>query len=163
MTDIPIEEKIDLKKLYWASGFLEGEGCFTTTGPQRTTPIVTATQVQREPLERLLAIFGGKIYLYHYGKRRYYKWDATGIRAIGIMFCLFQLMSPNRKKRIKDAVILWKSIKPLGKYRTHCPNGHPYNEENTYLHRNKYRQCVICRRDHSRNSEEFKRFKKYSI
>jgi hypothetical protein len=29
--------------------------------------------------------------------------------------------------------------------RTHCPQGHPYDEENTYITPNGWRQCRICR------------------
>lgn len=40
----------------WAAGFLEGEGYFA---PQD----VRAAQVDKEPLERLVALLGGRIYL----------------------------------------------------------------------------------------------------
>lgn len=48
---------ISLVQLGWAAGFLEGEGSFTNGG----SPCVSAGQVQREPLERLSALFGGRI------------------------------------------------------------------------------------------------------
>lgn len=41
-------------QLAWAAGFIEGEGSFSNT--------VTAAQVQKEPIERLHALFGGRIY-----------------------------------------------------------------------------------------------------
>ena len=29
--------------------------------------------------------------------------------------------------------------------RTHCPNGHPYTEENTYINRRGHRKCRECK------------------
>jgi hypothetical protein len=31
--------------------------------------------------------------------------------------------------------------------KTHCPVGHPYDSENTYVARNGHRECRICRAD----------------
>jgi len=28
--------------------------------------------------------------------------------------------------------------------KTHCPKGHEYNQENTYVHENNWRMCKIC-------------------
>ncbi len=42
-----------------------------------------------------------------------------------------------------------------GKYekvRTHCPQGHPYNQENTQLHRGWHRLCKACHLVHARKS-----------
>lgn len=48
--------------LAWAAGFLEGEGCFKINflrGGRNVGPAVTATQVDKAPLERLQKLFGG--------------------------------------------------------------------------------------------------------
>lgn len=31
--------------------------------------------------------------------------------------------------------------------KTHCPQGHPYDEENTYVRKNGHRMCKTCQRD----------------
>ncbi len=31
--------------------------------------------------------------------------------------------------------------------KTHCPSGHPYNQENTYLDKNNQRYCMVCKRE----------------
>lgn len=36
--------------------------------------------------------------------------------------------------------------------KTHCVNGHPFNEENTYIHKHGGRQCRACRREWARKS-----------
>lgn len=89
--------KVDLA---WAAGFLEGEGYFGKA--------LRAAQVQREPLERLLAIFGGSIAYYppdgkpnHQG---HFRWSACGARARGIMMTLFLFMSPRRQEQITLAL-----------------------------------------------------------
>lgn len=43
----------------WTAGFLEGEGCFGST--KLGNPTVRGTQNEREPLERLQALYGGSI------------------------------------------------------------------------------------------------------
>lgn len=35
--------------------------------------------------------------------------------------------------------------------KTHCPSGHPYDEENTYVHpHGRHRICITCRDSHNR-------------
>jgi hypothetical protein len=34
--------------------------------------------------------------------------------------------------------------------RTHCPEGHPYDEENTYVRKDGSRQCKACAREYQR-------------
>jgi hypothetical protein len=40
------------------------------------------------------------------------------------------------------------SLARLEAARTHCPQGHPYSEENTYVNRG-HRFCRTCHRKHS--------------
>jgi len=56
---------IEMKGIYWAAGFIEGEGSF---GVSQRTGIVTASQVEHECLERLRRIFGGNIYTQRNGR-----------------------------------------------------------------------------------------------
>lgn len=91
-------------EIYWAAGFLEGEGCFQRTATQQ----VNAAQVQREPLERLQAYFGGTIYLYaaqREGQSQKHVWSVSGTRARGVMMTLYVLMSPKRQGQIKKALL----------------------------------------------------------
>jgi hypothetical protein len=60
---------------------------------------VSAVQKQREPLERLRAMFGGTI-----RSRPIHQWRASGKRALGVMLTLFVLMSPRRQGQIKEAL-----------------------------------------------------------
>jgi hypothetical protein len=38
--------------------------------------------------------------------------------------------------------------------KTHCPSGHEYNEENTYLSKRNQRHCKICMRERQRRRKE---------
>lgn len=90
--------------LSWAAGFLEGEGSFFRQ--TRGDIVVKATQVNREPLERLKAMFGGSI---TYDDRRrdkgtrrpQWQWRLDGQRALRLMETIHPLMSAVRQEQIE--------------------------------------------------------------
>jgi hypothetical protein len=119
---------------------------------------VTAVQVQREPLDRLLAAHGGSIYLRHRKppsrSKPIYVWTLSGPRAVNLMMTLEPLMSPVRQAQIRAALDEWRTRPGTGarnRVKTHCPKGHPYDEENTLIvmSRGKHpsRQCRACHRE----------------
>jgi len=95
--------------LYWAAGFLEGEGSFSWGN--RSVVQVSAKQVQAEPLERLSAMFGGKVYARTVRtsagaetRKPINAWSIHGVLARGVMMTLYKLMSPKRKAEIRRAL-----------------------------------------------------------
>src|SRR3972149_6475675 len=93
--------KADAKSLHWAAGFLEGEGYFLSTRPNSST--VSVTQKQREPLERLLRLFGGRVK--PGGKdKAYWVWQVYGSGARGVTMTLYSLMSPRRQEQMCAAL-----------------------------------------------------------
>lgn len=130
----------------WAAGFLEGEGSFNCRGK---TVIVTATQVQPEPMYRLQHLFGGKLYRYRHANPKhqpFLRWHLTHRDARGLMMTIYALMSPKRRQQIQAALAPWRTTKIMSHLRTHCPKGHEYTATNTY--RNPLtgqRQCKACR------------------
>lgn len=155
---------IDLKCLYWAAGFLEGEGTFVISysrGGKSLCPTTRAAQVQREPLERLETMFGSRIALRQpNGENRQpiHCWYTSASRAIAIMMTLYPLMSPRCKEQIGKAISLWRSKRSAGKYRSHCIRGHllPFNKNS----RNQ-RRCPQCIRFH--NKQTWERRKKRDV
>ena len=144
---------IDFRDLYWAAGFLDGEGCFTFEG----APRIIGTQKSTELLLRLQNIFGGKVYL----KKSCPVWAVTGILATSIMMTLFSLMSIKRKKEILKAISLWKERGTANKYKKFCKYGHPFDENNTYRWKGRTsRSCKICRRNSTSEYQQRKRNKK---
>lgn len=125
----------------WAAGFLEGEGSFQKS---RYSIRTDASQVQREPLERLQKLFGGPIYRrYQRGTDEIHTWAVHGQMAASIMMTLYVLMSPKRQRQILKCLGFWKTRRVYP--RTHCPQGHEYEAV-----RNKQRRCKICCNEASR-------------
>lgn len=132
------------KDLAWAAGFLEGEGCFSNYG----SPIVTAAQVQREPLDRLSFMFGGNI---TYRKingaagRSIWTWRTHAYRAAEIMMTLYVPMSPKRKGEIEYALTRWRASRLMKRSGTGlCARGHPLDGYNA-VKVNGYIRCRECR------------------
>ncbi len=67
----------------------------------------------------------------------------------------------NQAQNMKDRTDIENNVN-----KTHCPQGHPYNDINTYLHKGR-RHCKECRRENVRRSrkrvkESFNKFYKES-
>lgn len=93
-------------RLEWAAGFLEGEGSFSSEDTTGKTVRVRAVQVNKEPLLKIAALFGGHVKLTTAvaGKRKpIHYWQVCGARARGIMLTLYNLMSEKRKGEIRMA------------------------------------------------------------
>ena len=88
----------------WVAGFLEGEGSFIPRNKGGAQ--VTACQVQREPLERLAKILGGRVIGRHRTRARnlIHDWRISSDRARGVMSTIYSLMSPRRKRQIRRAL-----------------------------------------------------------
>src|SRR5262245_32700072 len=108
----------------WAAGFLEGEGTFQIA----RAILVSACQIQRQPLERLQELFGGAIRerLTPKGKLIHY-WQVYSQMAASIMMTIYPLMSPNRQKQIRIALENWRKRQIAQQQKTACPRGHPYD------------------------------------
>ena len=150
--------------IYWLAGFLEGEGSFCISinnthkgshGLNTRSYVVTASQNEREPLDKAQSVPGGTICFTKPCDKRprgFYRWSVSTRRAIGAMMMLYQLMSSKRKREILSAITDWKFAPRLGDYmrkKTHCPLGHPYDEENTVRLACNRRGCRLCRRQES--------------
>lgn len=94
------------QELYWAAGFLEGEGCFSVTTARKAERVV-AGQVDSEPLAKLKEIFGGNInYTEPKSEKQkpVFRWSVWGARARGVMLTLFPLMSERKQNQIIKAL-----------------------------------------------------------
>lgn len=134
------------RRIMWTAAFLEGEGCFYSGAKNHSR--VRASQVQRWPLERLVEYVGGYIdgpKRNHRG-RPIHEWHLSGPAGRGLMFTLYQFMSPLRRSQIRASIARWKEapkqIAELRRTATHCRNGHRY-QGNCYSTR-KGRRCRTC-------------------
>lgn len=166
MADISNSKPISTLHLSWAAGFLEGEGSFL--GGKGKTSVVCAAQVQREPLERLHALFGGRIVLKNGNpsmkRNPIWYWSVYANRSIQIMMTLFVLMSPRRQKQIEGVLRGWgdrKNIRPRESFL--CTRGHALVGENAYVFRGRV-SCRECRLAAGRRrNRKVKVFTPYSI
>ena len=127
----------------WIAGLLEGEGSFDY---HARTPRVSCGQKQREPLERLQKLLGGKIHLLKTGMST---WAVYGAKAAGLSMTILPLLSPRRGGQVLKMLATWKLAPHRGDHyraRTHCPAGHFYTPENTSLWKGK-RRCKTCHRE----------------
>ena len=106
---------VSTAELYWAAGFMEGEGSFGAYRSNTANCVLrtTVSQVQREPLERLQKMFGGNISVIKRIKERRNRQDIfqlywIGSKSAAIMMTLFDLMSPKRKDQIETALKAWR-------------------------------------------------------
>lgn len=90
-----------LSDIYWTAGFYEGEGCCIINN---NSPIVSISQKQKWPLEKLQALWKGKIYE---GKNKtggYYIWTISGTHALELIFTIYVLLSPEKKYQIVNSL-----------------------------------------------------------
>ena len=149
-----------INEIYWAAGFVEGEGSFSSAAPgkQGNSASVRVGQTQLQPLERLRALWGGSIYRMkpNIGLRRrpLWQWAISGRTAAGVAMLLYVLMSPARQVQIRVMLARWKQRALKPGLRTHCPRGHPYDFVFLVTGKRRYRGrgCRRCRAAQSRAS-----------
>ena len=141
---------ISQRDLGWAAGFIEGEGYFDKN---YGSPAIVVGQVQREPLERLVRLFGGSITTGNKlrgHQQATLKWRRGGPSGRGIMMTMYGLMSPRRRQQIKSVLDAWRARPVDRQYRSHCPRGHPYSGDNLEWQKKKnphrrIQGCRMCR------------------
>ncbi len=97
-------ESPSLKEIHWLAGYLEGEGSFIRR-KNVDSSVVVVSSTDHEPLAKCLKYFGGQLYGPYQGKkanhRPYWRWHATGPRAVGIAQTAYPLLSPRRQSQIR--------------------------------------------------------------
>lgn len=101
--------RVTTRLLEWAAGYLEGEGCFSLRehpAPRKPGFEVTAGSTDKEPLQILLAIFGGKLCerkrASNAKRPHMWYWATYGVRALGVAMTLYPLLCPRRQAKIRD-------------------------------------------------------------
>lgn len=85
----------------WAAGFIEGEGSIMWRG---TTPCVTASQKDREALDRLLALFGGTVRQQVVGRKSpIFAWSVYGDKARVVIQGIYPMLTARRRDQADSA------------------------------------------------------------
>lgn len=167
-------DKIDIA---WAAGFLEGEGCFGWYGgdtrrkdkPHLTrtaNAVVNACQNEREPLDRLVSIFGaGRINRKknHKYESTAWEWRCQGHAAIPVMEAVLPFMSQRRAERIRHVIAEHNALQEsiaAKKDAPACANGHLWAENTGWRVKGRNagkRYCKACSRESARRQHEKKR------
>jgi|SRR5689334_16277537 len=135
-----------VKEVYWAAGFLEGEGSF----PWRKAPAnqfaIQASQVNPEPLYRLRQHWGGSVYgpIMPKGLKRkpFFAWYLGGPKAASFAMMLYSQMSGVRQEQIKRGLTGWRVAQFSVKVRQTCRHGHSL--ANARVAKNGRRHCLYC-------------------
>jgi len=149
---------MNIKELYWAAGFLEGEGSFSIRDRKSTkhgrSVDLKASQLNPEPLYRLRTFLGGAIYGPYMNRiaiksghsRPYMEWHLGGKNAAGAFMTLYVLMSDLKRRQITRALTIWKTVPVRGIGMSACKRGHEFDVVNTYSWRG-HRSCRQCQRE----------------
>jgi len=137
---------ITTTQIAWAAGFLEGEGSFDCANG---TPRVSAAQVQREPLDRLSAMFGGRIWSKPpsgFSAQPIWTWVLPSRRSVQAMMTLFVLMSPRRQEQIERALRRWRAARNMKAAGSNiCRRGHIIEGANAqHLPSRTFPRCRAC-------------------
>lgn len=150
---------MQIKDIYWAAGFIDGEGSFCENG---RTICISAVQVDKWHLDKLLKLFGGYMSIETRKEvtgRVYHVWRAYGHRAAGIMMTLYSLLSPRRKQRVKELLKAWLK-KPMrsirGGWSSYCIHGHLL-KDNIYISSKGARGCKSCKSESRKRYYERKK------
>ena len=146
-------DKLNLIDLYWIAGFFEGEGTFCRNGGTIT---VAVSQVNKEPIDKLYKLLGGRVNLIDRSKHtinspkwsNYYRWTVYGEAAELVMKRVYPIMSKKIQNKITN-LLSWYSSRPNRRFyisgRKFCQSGlHQWNDENTFVNYKGQRTCRLC-------------------
>lgn len=139
-------------ELGWLAGLFEGEGC---TGIYVRGVRAYIAMTDEDVLLRVQRLFPSPqgIKVRERGHGRYkplYEWRIGERKAVAeFLSLILPLLGERRSERARQVIARATDGGGLGsghRRKTHCRNGHPYDERNTRLDRHGYRLCRICRR-----------------
>ena len=155
---------MNIKDLYWLAGIIEGEGSFMFT--QDHYPRVKVKMTDEDIVRRCHAVAGvGTVSGPHqYGTRKpSWTWVVQKTSdAAGLMMTLYSLMGERRQAKILETLGLWRRMDyprcgSNSSSKMECPEGHPYDEENTFKNNQGRRVCRTCKQANGRKADAKRR------
>lgn len=143
-----------VEQLYWAAGFIDGEGSF---GRHGGTIGIQVVQVDKWHIDKLIDIFGGNLNIFSRKEVKgsiYHRWAVYGPRAVVIMRQLHPLLSPRRQSRIEGLIDGWEFRRRKENHkRQYFPCTHK-KEETTFVNSKGYKECRKCKTEANRRYRE---------
>lgn len=127
---------MNINRIAWLAGLLEGEGCFSRRGNCITIQLYVS---DRDVIEKAQAIIGAP----SIGSRRpknekhktCYYWTVSGPEAAAWMMTLYSLMGSRRQERIKELLTVFKQAKTQHKSTLVCQHIDAYRKGRTVCDR----------------------------
>lgn len=149
----------------WLAGLVEGEGCFTTAGRRFKGLRFALHMTDEDVVRKAHAVTGfGNIRgpVLREGAKPIWDWTISAtVDAVTMALWLFPYLGSRRRARICEIVDPWLELDDWGsgvRFRQlrACPQGHPYDEENTYWAPRPDgkvgKQCRTCKRAQARKT-----------
>lgn len=144
---------MDTRELAWAAGLFEGEGCFGSN--PLGYPRAAINMTDEDSLRRFCAAVGVGNVTGPHPKGDYkpqWTWQTQGLENVQVVAArLWYGLGQRRRSRAKEVLA---AAPPLTSWasRTHCSQGHLYDEENTLQRSDGGRRCRICKRESYRRA-----------
>ena len=141
-----VSERWTRENIAWAAGLFEGEGCISSG---RAGIRLSLGMTDKDVVEKFLSIVGvgtiGKPTSLPNRKPCWY-WVLYKVEhSQAVLAALWPFLGQRRRARAVELIQRWASLKPKRKHRKSCPQGHEYNEANTYHSPSGSRQCRQCK------------------
>lgn len=136
----------------WMAGIIEGEGCITYSSSKKYNGVkVEVAMTDKDTIEKLAEVSGiGHIRARKVvpGTKPAWAWYVHKGKDVARLLCAISpMMSERRRAKILEVADRLSANRGAFGERTHCPKGHEYTEENTYVGKKKGdRQCRECHR-----------------
>lgn len=143
--------KNDLLDIAWAAGLFEGEGCIIANRNARGGKVrlqVVLGSTDRDIVERYAKIVNASRPVLKQEQRSekhrtFYVCGIYGRESLPVLEMFLPFLGERRRAKALEALALGVEIGIPSAARTHCPQGHEYNTENTYLYHGS-RRCRAC-------------------
>ena len=148
------------------AGLLEGEASFGLyqRPSGKSGLIISLGMIDRDTVEWIAARWCSTVRLRKKepGRQQLYVTQIQGGRAVSWLLTLYPLMGQRRRTQMRSMIAVWRtpnqSPGDLNRRKTHCPRGHCYDAQNTYVRsdgtstRRSCRACWTIRRKENRRA-----------
>jgi hypothetical protein len=150
----------------WLAGLFEGEGSVHVhrqKGRSEASPRAQLITTDEDVARKFHQLTGERAGFYYYDGhpstkphwKPQYRWVLLGFNPVNDLFNLIGPWLGERRTAKFEEVLREAPLRGHAQSRkTHCPKGHAYSDNNTYVDKNNARHCRKCQKEHGRRSYE---------